>query len=242
MNPRWRMLLWEQCRLIVPAFVGLYALFAVGLFGGHHLASNRLIWWGTYESLTAILLLFPSITFIGLLLVRRNNEGRITLTFDTRYFQLPVRTVELVGFLLGLRILFLLTFLTTTLITGRFVSEEMFTFKILGIMLIIFCWLQIFAWGWKAYKPYLIFLSVVLAVAFYYFAFVYPWWSFYDRDNNLGMYFTGISFFLLLFCFSAILRERTEMIATLPTFDYLTAWLEFNKLKTLPHFNSQLEA
>lgn len=236
MNPRWRMLLWEQCRLILPAFIVLYALFAAGLFGGRFLA---LSFWA-YEDLTGVLLLSTSIAFIGILLVRRNQQGRITLTFDTRYFQLPVRTVELVAFFLGLRLVFFLLFITATLFTGRLISDVLFTFKILGIILSIFCWVQIYAWCWKAYRPFLIVLATITIAAFFYYSAF--WWVLFDSYDSITLFATTIPLLFLSLCFSAIHRQRTEMIITLPRIDPFSNLVAYRKTTSLPPFKSPLEA
>ena len=241
MNPRLRMLLWEQCRLIVPAFAGLYAFFAVGLFGSHYLASNQIIWWGTYESLTVILPLFPSIAFMGILLVRRNSEGRITLTFDTRYFLLPIRTFEVVAFVLGMRLASLLIFTSFILLTGKYVSPEMFYFRIQIVVLVIFSWLQIYAWSYVSLKPHLIFISVILLYALFDFLSlgIFLWDGIL---NDLHIFFVYASPPLLILCFYSIHRQRTENIASLQLLDYPKKWFTSKKTVTLPPFKSQLEA
>jgi hypothetical protein len=253
MNPRWRMLLWEQWRIVRRVYTIIFLAFLVGTLCLRYLVYAEVSAIKNANEFSYLFLYIGLLWGIGTVLLRRTNKGNFAYDFDNRFFLLPISTPHLVVVTLLIRLFMLLllciVFMTIKQISFLGLKYNAHAITVLYVyffFLNAYLYLQVFAWAWKPLKG-LMFLILVGMLSFAGIYIVHP-----EYTNNLLVYALIsdnskyipilISICAVILCFPAIYFQRQERNSRIPTYYDFVALLNSLGAARADRFSSPFEA
>ena len=147
MNPRWRMLLWEQGRtagVLCVVIGGIGLLLMLGVY--HQIATFRLhafdIGYAQGSVIVGMLLVA-----VFSLIVRQDVHAHLVLDFEPRLLRLPVHAAPVALIIFGMRVFFLFMLGMTLYAVHFFMYHEFPLIAFLVLTLNLFLWVQAFSWA-----------------------------------------------------------------------------------------------